>query len=119
MSAFAGVLGLTGVINGAFGAHYLRDRMTEDRHKAWQTAVQYQLLHAVIMYAAALNRRNVSAASVKHLDRAILLWGIGTTVFSGSIYALCLGGSKLFGPITPLGGVAMIAGWGFAIAAAL
>ena len=103
-------LGLTGVTLGAFGAHYLKSRLTEDGLKAWGTAVQYQLIHAAVMLAI-VGLRASHASNPHRLDQAYALMGTGTVLFSGSIYALVLGGPRLLGPVTPLGGLFMMAGW--------
>lgn len=113
----ASLLGMHGVICGAFGSHYLRSRLSDDQHRSWGIAVQYQLLHAIAMFAAhvALRREPNNAA----LRRAALLWGAGTAVFSGSIYLLSLGYRGILGPLTPVGGTLMIAGWGAAAVACM
>ena len=96
----AGLLGFTGIALGAFGAHALKDRLAlSDMTPAWQTAVLYQLLHAVAFLALP------DWASVRKL------WLAGIGLFSGSLYLLALGGPKILGPITPLGGIALLAGW--------
>lgn len=96
----AGLLGFTGVGLGAFGAHALKDTLaTNGMTSAWQTAVLYHLIHAVALLAF---------PGGKWAGRC---WIAGIVLFSGSLYALALGGPKLLGPITPLGGVAFLAGW--------
>ena len=101
----AGVLGLTGVALGAFGAHGLRDMLEPaGRLETWKTAVFYQLLHAVALLA-------LSGWSDPAARKIGWCWIIGALFFSGSLYGLALGGPKILGPITPLGGVAFLAGW--------
>jgi uncharacterized membrane protein YgdD (TMEM256/DUF423 family) len=96
----ASVLGLLGVAFGAFGAHGVSDPAA----KAWmQTGATYQLAHVLAALAAAgLPRPAVGAAA------AFL---VGTVVFSGSLYAMALGAPRWLGAITPLGGLAFLAGW--------
>ena len=104
----ASALGATGVAMGAFGAHALKDTLTERGTAAmWQTATIYQLFHAVAILALA-----TSTTPKKHL-RAGKLMGVGNLLFSGSIYGLALGvGPKMIlGPTTPIGGLFMIGGW--------
>ena len=108
----AGILGATGVALGAFGAHGLERLLAERGTSAtWETAVLYHLLHAVALLALAPwlgTRAGVDQAIVRWTPRC---WTIGTLLFSGSLYALALGGPRWFGPVTPLGGAALIAGW--------
>lgn len=127
MLVASGLLGFTGVGLGAFGAHGLKNKVSDDRLAAWHTAVNYQLLHAVGLLGAtlALKAPGLVAAigkrSIGRLQWATKLWLTGTLMFSGSIYGLVLseGKYKFLGPVTPLGGTAMMAGWLMVIAAAL
>ena len=96
----AGLLGFTGVALGAFGAHALKETLAANGTTAtWQTAVLYHLIHAVALAAQP--------------DRAWVgrCWIAGVILFSGSLYCLALGGPKFLGPVTPLGGVALLLGW--------
>lgn len=103
----AGVLGATGVIAGAFGAHALRDHLEPDRLASFETGVRYQLLHALALLAVgALAQR-----SSEDYRLVTLAFVAGTVLFSGSIYVLSLGGPRWFGPITPIGGMLLIGGW--------
>ena len=112
----AGVLGATGVATGAFGAHALRDVLAERGMTiAWETAVRYHLLHAVALLALA----GVAARAPRAAMWAARLWIAGTILFSGSLYGLALGGPRWLGPITPLGGMALLGGWVAVMAAAL
>jgi uncharacterized membrane protein YgdD (TMEM256/DUF423 family) len=96
----AGLLGFTGVALGALGAHALREQlMVNGMLSAWQTAVLYHLLHSVALVALP------AWPSVRRL------WLAGVILFSGSLYGIALGGPRFLGPITPLGGVALLAGW--------
>ena len=101
----AGLLGFTGVALGAFGAHGLKDLLeSAGRLETWKTAVFYQLLHAVALLAL--------AGWADPVARKIgWCWIAGVLLFSGSLYGLALGGPKILGPITPLGGVAFLVGW--------
>jgi len=103
----AGILGLTGVALGAFGAHALKATLLElATLPIWQTAVLYHLIHSVALLAVA----GRSAADRK-LAWAAGCWAVGILFFSGSLYGLALGGPKFLGPITPLGGIAFLLGW--------
>ena len=112
--AAAGVLGFLGVALGAFGAHALKETLTSAGTLAiWQTAVQYQLLHAVALLALA--GRNDATA----IGRAIAgCWIGGVGLFSGSLYGLALGGPRLLGPVTPFGGFLLLVGWALVVVAA-
>ncbi|MEY2881984.1 MAG: hypothetical protein RLZZ15_4364 [Verrucomicrobiota bacterium] len=114
----AGLLGLTGVALGAFGAHGLDATLAERGTKhAWETAARYQLLHTVALLGAAVWLRTTATARA-HLTWAARGWTAGTVIFSGSLYALALGGPRWLGPITPLGGLALLGGWACVLAAA-
>ena len=107
----AAIFALTGVVLGAFGAHGLKSiLLSNGSTETWKTAVFYHLTHAIAAWALGL-RENSSS---KWDQRAGQSWLIGIILFSGSLYALALGGPKILGPVTPLGGLAMIIGWGFA-----
>lgn len=103
------IAGATGVGCGAFGAHALRPRLLElGRLETWQTAVHYHLVHALALLAlAAFTRSHASRAAAW----VAVLWAAGIVLFSGSLYWLALGGPRWLGPVTPLGGVAFLAGW--------
>ena len=108
----AGALGFTGVTLGALGSHYLRSRLNADQQRAWGTAVQYHLLHTLAIFATDLflmaNKKHAAAGT---LTTAKYLWAAGILLFSGSIYGLALGGPRVLGPVTPVGGLLLMAGW--------
>jgi len=100
-TTLAALLGLTGVALGAFGAHGLKELLASHGTTAiWQTAVLYQLVHAVASLWAADRRPLV-----------VRLWVAGVFFFSGSLYLLALTNLKWFGAITPVGGVLFLTGW--------
>lgn len=103
----AALLGASGVALGAFGAHGLRERLTPERLESWETAVLYHLLHAVALLSLALFER----ATGRGIALPAGLWTAGVVLFSGSIYLLALGGPRWLGPVTPLGGLSLLAGW--------
>lgn len=102
----AALLGVTAVAAGAFGAHGLRGRVAPEQVASWQTAAHYQLLHAAVLLALALH-----GTGGRGLGPAPWLFAAGMLLFSGSIYALVLGGPRWLGPVTPLGGLSLMAGW--------
>ena len=118
----AAFLGASGVTLGAFGAHALKNRLTANaKMDNWKTAVMYQLFHAVaVLSVSVLCDQDSASSPVRKLEapssryqRAGQSMAIGSLLFSGSIYMLCLdmGPKKLLGPTTPIGGLFMIAGW--------
>lgn len=103
----ASVLGLTGVGLGAFAAHGLRSELAASALAVFQTGVQYQLLHALVLVAiglAAISQRNA------WLSAAACFIVLGVVLFSGSLYLLVLTPLKL-GLVTPLGGLLLMLGW--------
>ena len=102
-------LGAAGVVLGAFGAHALKNVLDPARLSTWDTAVTYQLFHALAIVLAFLVGRHFPGSALP--GYAGWLFVAGVVMFSGSLYALGLGAPRWLGPITPLGGVALIAGW--------
>lgn len=101
------LLGASGVVLGAFGAHALRARLEPRDLEVFETAVRYQMYHAFAMLAAAwLLSRNAPWAAA-----AAWAFTVGVLIFSGSLYLLVASGQRWLGAVTPLGGAAMIAGW--------
>jgi uncharacterized membrane protein YgdD (TMEM256/DUF423 family) len=115
----AGLLGATAVALGAAGAHGLRPMLMErGMTVAWETAARYHFFHALGLLALAVLLRQLPTRTDRWLGWAGRLWVVGVLLFSGSLYLLALGGPRWLGPITPLGGVALIAGWLLLIVAA-
>ena len=109
---FGAILGFLGVLLGAFGAHYLKERMTAAQATAFETGVRYQLIHALLLIVLGYNLSFTNGLEV-YIVRAFLY---GTLLFSFSIYGLVL--SEVFGrkwrflgPVTPLGGLLLLIGW--------
>lgn len=94
---------------GAFGAHALRTRIDAAALATWSTAVQYHAWHALGLLAVGLYM--LHAPDRAGLPLAGWLFVAGIVLFSGSLYALALGAPRGMGAITPLGGVAFLAGW--------
>jgi uncharacterized membrane protein YgdD (TMEM256/DUF423 family) len=95
---------------GAFGAHALKDKLSDRMLTAFQTGVHYHLIHALALLVIAILMKNVSASSSLPVWSGWLL-ASGIVLFSGSLYALSLSGITRLGIITPLGGLAFLAGW--------
>jgi len=95
------------VAAGAFGAHALAERVTPERLQTFETAVRYQMYHALALLACGL----LGEAWRRSLDVAAWLFTAGILIFSGSLYLLVLTDTAWLGAITPIGGVAFISGW--------
>lgn len=102
------LMGLVGVGLGAFGAHGLRGRLSPEMLAVFETAVRYEMYHALALLATAMLLTRVDG-------RAMLVAGwsfvAGILLFSGSLYALALTGVTTLGAITPIGGLAFLIGW--------
>ncbi|MSU49434.1 MAG: DUF423 domain-containing protein [Opitutus sp.] len=109
----AGLFGLTGVAFGAMGAHALKATLIErGMVQAWDSAARYHLFHAVALLAVAAWIRAGDPADESRLFVWVTrCWCAGIVLFSGSLYWLVLGGPRWLGPVTPLGGIALMAGW--------
>ena len=101
------VAGASAVVLGAFGAHALRGRLDAAALAVWNTAVTYHLVHALALLALALFAR----ATGRAITAPAVLLSAGILLFSGSLYLLATAGWRWLGPITPLGGLSLIAGW--------
>lgn len=99
-----------GVAFGAFGAHALRLRLDPAMLTVWQTAVQYHLVHAIGMLVIGAVALHWPGNSAGLAWSGWLLCG-GVVLFSGSLYLLALTGFRWLGAVTPVGGLAFIAGW--------
>ena len=107
----AAILGGLSVGCGAFASHALREKLSERSLEIFETGARYQMYHALaLLLVAVLLSRTESPPPA--LVATGWLFIIGIAIFSGSLYALSLTGVKSIGAITPLGGVAFIAGWG-------
>src|SRR3954471_8705543 len=108
------VAGLIAVAFGAFGAHGLRGRLTPEMLAVFETGVRYQMYHALaLLLVAALAARTPGTA----IAAAGWLFIAGIVLFSGSLYLLAVTGVTILGAITPIGGVAVSAGWGALVVA--
>ncbi|MEO6567005.1 MAG: DUF423 domain-containing protein [Casimicrobiaceae bacterium] len=94
---------------GAFGAHALKARLAPDMAAVWQTAVQYHAWHALALLATGILLTLEPARGLLGIVGWLFIAGI--VLFSGSLYLLALTGTRGLGAITPLGGVAWLAGW--------
>ena len=97
---------LLGVVAGAFGAHALSSQLDARSLQTFETAVRYHLIHGLGLLAVGA----LAGGSFGWLAGALMTAGI--VLFSGSLYWLALGGPAWLGPVTPLGGLCLIAAWG-------
>ncbi|MFI8603577.1 DUF423 domain-containing protein [Cellulophaga baltica] len=105
--------GMLAVLFGAFGAHALKKIFTEEQLKSFETGVKYQMYHAIVLLVIGYNF-DFSSGIERYI---VYCFSIGTLLFSFSIYGLCLSAAKnkkikMLGPITPLGGLLLVIGWG-------
>lgn len=98
-----------GVILGAFGAHGLKNRLSPDLLAIYHTGVEYHLYHALGLLLVGILIQQFPQLSGLQVGGWLLFAGI--LIFSGSLYVLAISGVRWLGAITPIGGLAFIAGW--------
>lgn len=101
--------GMLAVIFGAFGAHALKGRLDDYALGVFETAVQYHFYHSFALLAVGIIA--LSQPQTVLLRSSGWLFVLGLLIFSGSLYILSLSGLRWLGAVTPLGGLAFIAGW--------
>ncbi|WP_413174457.1 DUF423 domain-containing protein [Anabaena azotica] len=106
----AAIFGGLSVAAGAFGAHALREKVSERMLEIFDTGARYQMYHALalLLVAILISRLETPPAT---LFISGWLFIIGVTIFSGSLYVISLTGIKSLGAIAPLGGLSLMAGW--------
>jgi len=107
--AIAAALIALATILGAFGAHALKAHLSQDKLVVYETAVRYHFFHALGLLAIGVLMRS---ADGELLRWSALLVLAGIILFSGSLYLLTFGAPRIMGLVTPLGGLALIVGWG-------
>ncbi len=107
--AMAGALIALGTVLGAFGAHALKSQLSPDQLAVYETAVRYHFIHALGLLAIGILLRSVDTRLLRWSATLVL---VGIILFSGSLYLLTFGAPRLVGVVTPLGGLALIGGWG-------
>ena len=116
MIAAGAISGLLSVATGAFGAHGLKKRLTEDMLSIFETGCRYQMYHALALVLIGVLARHRPSGALTAAGWSMI---IGTLVFSGSLYALSTSGIRWLGAITPIGGLAFLVGWGLLAYAAI
>ena len=114
---FAALYGIQAIIFGAFGAHALKKRLGPELLQSFETGVKYQMYHAIVLLILGFNLEFKTA--IEHYAGYGFI--LGVFLFSYSIYGLCFGsagGRKLrfLGPVTPLGGILLVAAWSLLLA---
>lgn len=104
----ATLAGGSAVALGAFGAHLLKDRLPADLLLIFETAVRYQMYHALVLLGLGLWSRDSLQPGLRWAAYLICL---GMLIFSGSLYLLVLTGIRTWGAVTPIGGLCLLAGW--------
>ena len=102
---------------GAFGAHGLSTRLSPDMLQIWETGARYQMYHALALLAVAWAAAYLPTSSLPGWAGGLFI--AGTVLFSGSLYVLALTGRLWMGAVTPLGGLALLAGWACLLTAAI
>jgi uncharacterized membrane protein YgdD (TMEM256/DUF423 family) len=110
------VAGFLAVALGAFGAHGLRSRLSPEMLAVFETAVRYHMYHALAIVLVALMLGRFDGWMFRAAGWAFT---VGIVLFSGSLYLLAVTGVTILGAITPLGGVALLLGWGLLAVAAV
>jgi uncharacterized membrane protein YgdD (TMEM256/DUF423 family) len=110
---FGSLFGFTAVIFGAFGAHLLKKKLTKDQLQSFETGVKYQMYHGIVLLVLGFNLDKDTLVDTCSIYAFI----IGTILFSFSIYGLVISSAnnkkmRFLGPITPLGGLFLVLGWG-------
>ncbi|WP_094700662.1 DUF423 domain-containing protein [Brevibacillus laterosporus] len=104
-----GIGGFLSVALGAFAAHGLKGKRSDSMLANYQTGAQYQMYHSLALVMTAILIKVLGTSAL--LTAAGWLFVVGIVLFSGSLYALSLSGIRKLGAITPLGGLAFLAGW--------
>ena len=105
----ASLLGVLAIILGAFGAHILEEHLIlSDKLHSFETAVKYQFYHVFFLIVLGLCYDQFDKRLTKYAFFSVL---IGISLFSGSLYVLCLTNNNMFGILTPFGGIFLIISW--------
>lgn len=106
----ATIFGALSIVFGAFGAHLLKKHMSKDSLDSFETGVKYQMYHALLLLIISILPQS------KYVENGALFIILGIILFSFSIYGLTLSSTfgkkiRILGPITPIGGLSLTAGW--------
>lgn len=115
IAAGGAALAAAGVAAGAFGAHLLSERLGTAALETFETGVRYHLYHALGLLALAALAARIHSPL---WSWSAVLLAAGVVIFSGTLYAIALGGPRWLGAVTPVGGLCFLAGWATAAVAA-
>lgn len=105
----ASIQGGLSVVLGAFGAHYFKNYLTEiNRLEVYETAVKYQFYHTFALLAVGIIQLQKNNVLLGYSGYGFI---VGSIIFSGSLYLLCITNVGLWGAVTPIGGLFLITGW--------
>ena len=104
------LLGCFGVVLGAFGAHYLKQKLSLESLAVFETGVRYQMYHAFALFISAWALGQFEQSFFGYSAYAFIL---GVLLFSGSLYLISVYGLRGLGIVTPIGGLFLIVGWVF------
>jgi len=107
----SGISGGLAVILGAFASHGLKKKISAEMVSVFKTGVEYQFYHSFALALVGLSLIVTDIDESSFLTWSFICFGVGIIFFSGSLYLLALTQKKIFGPITPLGGLFFIIGW--------
>ena len=102
------LLGFLGVAAGAFGAHALKTKLSQEMFQIFEVGIRYHMYHALALLAVAWVSTQYSQNLIQAAGWFFIL---GVVIFSGSLYILSLSGIKMWGAVTPIGGLLLLAGW--------
>ena len=107
--SIAACSGALAVILGAFGAHVLKSQLTASALETYQTAVFYHFVHTLALLIVVLLYQQKPESRMLLFSACSFL--IGLLLFSGSVYCLAMGAPRWLGPVTPIGGLALVCAW--------
>ena len=116
VQVLGGLFGMLAVVFGAFGAHALKKKLSAEQLRSYETGIKYQMYHAILLLVLGFNL-GFSTAPERFMAYCFIL---GIVFFSFSIYGLVITEAKgrkwkFLGPVTPIGGLLLVAGWGLLI----
>jgi uncharacterized membrane protein YgdD (TMEM256/DUF423 family) len=107
IASLGALIAFAGVLLGSLGAHGLKPRFDDVHLRIFETAVRYQLWHAIALVSIGVT----PAATARGMNVAFALFLVGIALFSGTLYGFALGGPIWLGLLTPIGGLSFMAGW--------
>jgi len=106
--SLSSMLGCLGVVLGAFGAHFLKQKISLESLAVFEVGVRYQMYHVFAIFVSAWG---FAQFQDQLFGYAAWLFVVGILLFSGSLYLIALFGLRYLGIITPIGGLCFVVGW--------